>query len=239
MEWRPSRGDRAAKATRLARRGGASSTLLTALAAIVIVVIIAAAVLVPALTSGGTITLSPNLGGSSQASSQNATSSSILSQGVLSTSVEPNGSLLLSKAWGPWVYDVLVNSTSVSVGGALLVSGTLTYLGQVNTTIDEAEPINSLSVYNSTGGLAWEYTPGGINFEATITPGETLGSPVCIPVTIVPPVPSGQNHGCEDPFGQQPLPGLYSIEAEPGFFSSTGHQDLGSNLQITANFTIT
>lgn len=77
-------------------------------------------------------------------------------QTVTRTETEPNGSLLLSKTWGLWSYDVLMNSTSVRVGGALLVSGTLTYHGQTNITIDEVEPINGLSVYNSTGGMVWD-----------------------------------------------------------------------------------
>jgi hypothetical protein len=153
------------------------------------------------------------------------------------TTTGPSGQLLLFKTWGPWIYDVSINSTSVRVGGALLVSGTLTYHGKVNITIDEVEPTNGLSVYNSTGGMVWEYTPGEITFEATITPGETLGSPICIPVTTTPPSPSAQNHNCDFPF-RQPVPGVYSIEVGPQFYSSQGHQDLGSNLLVTANFTV-
>jgi hypothetical protein len=124
------------------------------------------------------------------------------------------------------------------VGGALLVSGELTYHGQANTTIDEVEPINGLSVFNSAGGLVWAYTPGEMNFEATITPGETLGSPICILVATTPPTPSEQYHGCDFAFRQQPLPGAYAIEIGPQFYSSTGHQYLGNNLLITANFTV-
>jgi hypothetical protein len=67
--------------------------------------------------------------------------------------IEPNGSLLMSKTWGPWVFTLSINSTSVRVGGALLASGELTYHGQANTTIDEVEPIVGVGVYNSTGGL--------------------------------------------------------------------------------------
>lgn len=43
-----------------------------------------------------------------------------------------SGSMLLSKTWGPWVFNASINSTSVNVGGALLVSGNLTYRGSTN-----------------------------------------------------------------------------------------------------------
>jgi hypothetical protein len=155
-----------------------------------------------------------------------------------SSGIEPNGSLLMSKTWGNWTFNFSMNSTSVKVGGALLASGRLTYNGLTNTTIVEIEPIVGVGVYNSTGGVVWQFSPGEITVQVTVTPGETLGTDVCIPITTVAVAPSAQNHNCQFAFNQQPLPGMYSIEAEPGFYSSTGNQNLGSNLQITANFTI-
>jgi hypothetical protein len=155
-----------------------------------------------------------------------------------SSEIEPNGSLLMSKTWGNWTFNLSMNSTSVKVGGALLAFGRLTYNGQANTTIDEVEPIVGVGVYNSTGGMVWQFTAGGVIVEVTVTSGETLGTDVCIPITTVALAPSAQNHNCQFAFNRQPLPGVYSIEAEPQFYSSTENQDLGSNLQITANFTI-
>ena len=196
---------------------------------------LAAAILVAALVIGVGIVASVYLAKAPrQTVTMTETTTTTLTPGA---EIEPNGSVFLSKTWGPWSYDVLVNSTSVSVGGALLVSGTLTYHGKVNITIAEVEPTNGLSVYNSTGGMVWEYTPGEINFEGTITPGETLGFPICIPITTTPPAPSAQNHDCSFPF-KQPVPGVYSMEVGPQFFSSQGHQNLGSDLQITSNFTV-
>lgn len=157
-------------------------------------------------------------------------------QTVAKTETEPNGSLLVSKTWGPWAFNVSINSTSVGVGGALLVSGELTYHGQA--AIGEVEPVVGLGVYNSTGGSVWAFEPSQVTVEVTVTPGGTLGTDVCIPITAVALAPAAQGQGCEFVFNQQPLPGVYSIEAEPNFYSSAGNQDLGSNLQITANFTI-
>jgi hypothetical protein len=51
------------------------------------------------------------------------------------TTTGSSGQSLLSKTWGPWVYEVSMNSTSVSVGDALLVSGELTNQGKASTTI--------------------------------------------------------------------------------------------------------
>jgi hypothetical protein len=158
---------------------------------------------------------------------------------AVTSTAEPNGTLVLSKTWGQWAYRVSINSTSVRVGGALLVSGELTYSGQTDTTIFEVLPTNGLSVYNSTGGLVWEYTPGEVTEKVTITPGETLGFPICIPITTAALAPTAQNHNCEFAFRQQPVPGVYAIEVGPQFFSYPENQDLGSNLLVTANFTIT
>jgi hypothetical protein len=155
-----------------------------------------------------------------------------------SAEIEPNGSLLMSKTWGNWTFNLSMNSTSVKVGGALLASGGLTYDGLTNITIVKVDPIVDVSVYNSTGGMVWQFTPGGVIVGATVTPGETLGVDVCIPITTIALAPSAQDHNCQFAFNQQPLPGVYSIEVEPNFYSSTGNQDLGSDLQITANFTI-
>src|SRR5580700_10918467 len=52
-----------------------------------------------------------------------------------SVEIEPNGSLLMSKTWGNWTFNLSMNSTSVKVGGALLASGGLTYGGLTNITI--------------------------------------------------------------------------------------------------------
>jgi hypothetical protein len=155
-----------------------------------------------------------------------------------SAEIEPNGSLLMSKTWGNWTFTLSMNSTSVKVGGALLAFGRLTYNGQANTTIDEVEPIVGIGIYNSTGGMVWQFSPSQVIVEVTITPGETLGTDVCIPITTVALAPSAQNHNCQFALNQEPLPGVYSVEVGPNFYSSTGNQDLGSNLQITANFTI-
>jgi hypothetical protein len=198
---------------------------------------LAAAIVAAAVVIGTAIFASPYLGMATRQTVTETETSTTTATLTPSAEIEPNGSLLLSKTVSPWVYDVLVNSTSASVGGALLVFGDLTYSGLANVTIDEADPLNGLEVFNSTGGLVWEYTPSSINFDATITPGETLGGPICIPVTTTPPAPSGQNHDCQFAF-RQPVPGLYSIEVAPIFYSVPSHQDLGDNLQITANFTI-
>jgi hypothetical protein len=155
-----------------------------------------------------------------------------------SAEIEPNGSLLMSKTWGNWTFNLSMNSTSVKVGGALLAFGRLTYNGQANTTIEEVEPIVGVGVYNSTGGMVWQFSPSQVIVEVTVTSGETLGTDVCIPITTVALAPSAQNHNCQFALNQEPLPGVYSIEVGPNFYSSTGNQDLGSNLQITANFTI-
>jgi len=196
---------------------------------------LAAAIVIAALIIGAAVITSSYLGTANrQTVTRTITTTATLSP---SAEIEPNGSLLLSKSWGPWVYQVLVNSTSVRAGGALLLLADLTYHGQGNTTIAEVEPLNSVSVYNSTGGQVWDYMPGEVTVGATVTPGETLGGYVCIPVTATPPAPSAQNHNCDFPF-RQPVPGVYSIEAAPTFYSSSGNQNLGDNLQITANFTI-
>jgi hypothetical protein len=197
--------------------------------------LLAAAVLVAAIVIGAAIVASSYL----VTSSRNTVTEAVTTTTTLTPSaeLEPNGSLLLSKTYGPWSYSVLVNSTSVSVGGALLLLADLTYHGQGNTTIEEVEPINSVGAYNSTGRMVWEFTPSQITFEATVTPGETLGGYVCISVTTTPPAPSAQNHNCSFPF-RQPVPGVYSLEAAPTFYSSSGSQNLGGNLQVTANFTV-
>lgn len=200
---------------------------------------LAAAIVVAAVIIGAAFIASSYLG---TATTQTATKTEIETTTTTLTpgaEIEPNGSLLLSKTMGPWVYDVSVNSTSVSVGGALLAFGDLTYRGQSNVTIDEVEPLNGgLAVFNSTGGLVWEYTPSEINFDATITPGESLGGSICIPITVT-SAPSVQSSTCSLSFLTQAwVPGVYSMEVAPGFYSVPSHQDLGDNLQITANFTI-
>ena len=197
--------------------------------------LLAAAILVAAVVIGAAIVASSYLVTESrQTVTETMTTTTTL---IPSAELEPNGSLLLSRTYGPWSYSVLVNSTSVSVGGALLLLGDLTYRGQGNITIGEVEPINSVSVYNSTGGQVWDYTPEAVTVEATVTPGETLGGYVCIPITTTPPAPSAQNHNCDFSF-RQPVPGVYSIEAAPTFYSSFGNANLGDNLLITANFTV-
>jgi hypothetical protein len=197
---------------------------------------LAAAIVVAAVVIGASIIASYYL---QTATRQTGTTTEIGTTTLItpSTQVEPNGSLLLSKSWGPWTYDLLMNSTSVGVGGALLLSVELTYHGQANTTIEEVDPTDSVSVSNSAGGWAWGYMPGAVIRKATMTPGETLGGYVCIPITTTPPAPTAQNHNCDSPFGQ-PVPGEYSIEADPTFWSSSGGENLGDNLRITANFTI-
>jgi hypothetical protein len=198
--------------------------------------LLAAAILVAAVVIGAAIVASSYLvTASKETVTETVTTTTTLTP---SAEIEANGSLLLYKAYGQWSYSVLVNSTSVGEGGALLVFGDLTYRGQANTTIDEVDPIDLLGVFNSTGGMVWEYTPSEVNFDATITPGESLGSPICVPITAAPITPSEQNHGCEFAFRQQPVPGVYSIEAEPAFYSVPGHQDFGDSLVVTANFTV-
>ena len=199
-------------------------------------ILLAAAILVAAVVIGAAIVASSYLvTASRQTVTETVTTTSTLTP---SGEIEANGSLLLSKTYGPWSYSVLVNSTSVGEGGALIVFGDLTYRGQANITIDEADPMDALGVFNSTGGRVWEYTPLGINFDATITPGESLGSPICVPITAAPLTSSEQNQGCEFAFRQQPVPGVYSMEAEPTFYSVPGHQDIGDSLLVTANFTV-
>jgi hypothetical protein len=197
--------------------------------------LVAAAIIVAALVIGAAIVASSYLVASRETVTETVTTTTTLTP---SAQIEANGSLLLSKAYGQWSYSVLVNSTSVDEGAALLVFGDLTYRGQTNTTIDETDPIDLLAVFNSTGGMVWEYTPSEVNFDATITPGESLGSPICVPITAAPITSSEQNHGCEFAFRQQPVPGVYSIEAEPAFYSVPGHQDIGDSLLVTANFTV-
>ncbi len=196
---------------------------------------LAAAIVVAAVVIGAAIVASSYFGTASRPPvTRTVTTTATIAPAA---EIEPNGSLLLSKSMGPWVYNVLVNSTSVRAGGALLLLADLTCHGQGNTTIVEVEPINSVGVYNSTGSMVWEFTPSQVTVGATVTPGETLGGYVCISITTTPPAPSAQNHNCSFPFSQ-PVPGVYSLEAAPTFYSSLGNTDLGDNLLITANFTV-
>lgn len=131
-----------------------------------------------------------------------------------------------------------MNSTSVRLGGALSLSDRLTYLGNANATIELVSPILGASVYNSTGAQVWEFTPSEITTQATVYPGETFSQPTCIPTTLLNATEQNQTH-CFFNFGEPPVPGAYSVVAEPLFYSSSGQDLLGRNLQISLNFTIT
>jgi hypothetical protein len=163
-----------------------------------------------------------------------------------SVDVQPNGSLFLSKVWNSWTFTVLVNSTTIRVGSGFTVSGRLTYTGDNNITIAESNPIIGVDIYNSTGNLAWAYQPPSVILpNVTVAPGEMLGSPVCVPVTSSPLSSAQQNRCSEFAFQQNPQPGQYSLRVQPNFFrsavgnyNSPENPDLGFNLWISTNLTI-
>jgi len=153
------------------------------------------------------------------------------------TTTESNGTLLASRTWESWSFEVSMNSTSVRTGGAISLSDRLTYLGSANETIDMVSPILSASVYNSTGAQVWQFTPSQITTSVTVYSGETFGQPLCIPTAVLTPTEQNQTQ-CFFNFIEQPAPGVYSVVAQPLFYLSNG-QDLGQNLQISLSFTIT
>jgi hypothetical protein len=150
---------------------------------------------------------------------------------------DANGTVSVSRTSGLWSFKVSLNSTSVSVGGAVELSEKLTYIGDSNITLDFVEPFASASVYNSTGAQVWEFTPSQINGPATLYPGETLRQPICIPIssTLTPTEENATQ--CFWIFREQPVPGVYSVVAEPLFYSPSD-QDLGQSLQITLSLAV-
>lgn len=155
---------------------------------------------------------------------------------VVSTT-DANGTVSASRTWGLWSFRVSMNSTSVRIGSAVDLSERLTYLGNSNATMRMVNPVSSASVYNSSGAQVWEWTPGGVIWQVTVYPGETFGDPICIPTAMLNATEENLTH-CFFNFREEPVPGVYSVVAAPILLSSGG-QDLGQNLQISLNFTIT
>lgn len=168
-----------------------------------------------------------------------ATTTTVTNSGSAQTA-QP-GPLLLSKSWGPWVYNVSLSATLINPGQFLFVSSDLIYAGQSNTTIAVGEPPISIVVYNSTGGVVWEFvaplvTSSNATLFEDVYPGRNLGGgQACIPISVV-----SLNNSCSSPhaFNETPQSGAYTMQIEPPFYSLPSYQDAGANLTITADFTI-
>jgi hypothetical protein len=157
------------------------------------------------------------------------------------STTEANGTVSASRTWGLWSFRVSMNSTSVRLGGAVVLSERLTYLGNANTTMEMVSDVSSASVYDSTGAQVWEWTPSEVTWRVTVYPGETFGDNICIPTAILNATAENLTH-CPFNFREAPVPGVYSVVAAPTVYSSNGQglgADLGGNLKISLTFTIT
>lgn len=192
-------------------------------------VFVTLAILMFAVLALVSLPLIGGLGASSNGETSNTSTTS---------STDANGTVSVSRTSGLWGFKASVNSTLVGIGGAVSLSERLTYLGNANTTIELVSPISSASLYNSTGAQVWQWTPSRITTVVTVYPGETLGDPICIPITAAMTGAEENLTHCFFPFWEEPVPGRYSVVAAPIFYSTTG-EDLGQNLQVSLNFTVT
>ena len=161
-----------------------------------------------------------------------ARSDSVLVDTSTATVTEGNGTLVASRAWGPWSFKVSINSTSVKVGGAIEVSERLAYRGSSNTIAVESTPVSNASVYSSTDRQVWEWTPAQFTGPVPVRPGDSRGDSICIPIS------TAQRAACDSQFRVQPVPGVYWIVASPMLFSSTD-VDWGNNMLVSLSLAVT
>jgi hypothetical protein len=136
---------------------------------------------------------------------------------------------LLSKSWGQWIFDVAISATSVRVGQAILVSGTVTYVGQNNITGLQVQvnPAIGVDVYNSSGSWVWGNAVGMVTVDLndTIHHGDTLTGKAYIPIT-------------NTALGYPWSPGVYAMEIEPTLHPDVWNASHGDPLLTWANFTV-
>jgi hypothetical protein len=127
----------------------------------------------------------------------------------------PNGGpVVVIKSSGDWNYTVSLNATQITTSQSVLVWGNLTYIGQNDTIVFLGRPNVALTVFNSSGGVVWAWTPILSTWKYMFTPtNSTFDDHAHIPAYTL-------------------MPGRYSVYVGPRL----GVNSLDANLATTTDF---